>query len=418
MIGEFGDGGLTPSPAVTVAEGMWFALVTVVRTSRWTRIDYSRDMISRSWAADVTAPVTTVREALDRLRVQGSSALADDDWVALLGSQGDELDELAHLADRARAQVTGETLTYVVNRNLDTPVLAARLDAGVRPGIDELVAEADALGATEICVQGPLPDDAPADGHLRIIEAIAAAAPRIHIHAYRPAEIRDAAARQGRTVEQFLTAARAAGLASVPGTAAQILDDDLRDVLAGGRAALTSAEWIETIETAHRVGLTSTATMVYGHLETPAQVVAHLRTLVDIQSRTGGFTELILMPMVETNTPPAVAPLAKRRPGVRETRAVHAVARLLTAGSFDHLQVAWTKIDPATARAVLAGGADDIGGLLLDGDLMPAAGVEAGYVLTVADIAAIAADLGRAPAQRTTRYEPVDDHRSPVRTGS
>ncbi|MDY6810364.1 MAG: FO synthase, partial [Actinomycetota bacterium] len=183
----------------------------------------------------------------------------------------------------------------------------------------------------------------------------------------------------------------------------QILDDDVRAHLAGG-ACPSVADWVSTIETAHQVGLFSTATMLYGHVETPHHQIAHLRLLCEIQRRTGGFSELIVMPMLPANAPPHLREAATARATRRETRAVHAVARLLTQGSFDHIQVAWTKHDPETTEALLAGGADDIGGLLIDGELMPAAGQEAGRVLGVDTLADLAARAGRTPRQRTTGY--------------
>ncbi|MEE4024837.1 FO synthase [Gordonia sp. PKS22-38] len=364
-------------------------------------------MVLREWARDAHAAVGAAREALRHV-ADDPASLTDDEWVALLGASGTELDELCALADAARRAVTPtDTLTFVVNRNLDTAVVAAgRADV---PTVPELVDEAWRLGATEICLQGPLPVDAPADGYLRLIEEIHAAAPTMHLHAFRPPEIRDAATRMGVSVADFLRSAHSAGLGSVPGTAAQILDEDVRAHLSGGEA-LGVADWVSTIETAHQVGLFSTATMLYGHVETPRHQVEHLRLLAEIQSRTGGFTELILMPLLPENAPPHRRGEAVRTASQRETRAVHAVARLLLLGSIDHLQVAWTKHDPQTTEVLLDGGVDDLGGLLIDGELMPGAGQEAGRVLQVDDLVDIAGRAGRTPRQRTTGYAdpPVD----------
>ncbi|MDL9935681.1 FO synthase [Gordonia sp. ABSL1-1] len=369
-------------------------------------------MVLRAWAEDIHAPVGDVRSALSRVR-ENPATLDDREWVALLGAAGAELDELAGLADSARARVTDPTaFTFVVNRNLDTGVAAALESA---PTLEELVAEARALGATEICMQGPLPATAPADGYLRLVERIVGAAPDLHLHAFRPTEIHDGAARLGLSLHDHLAALRAAGLGSVPGTAAQVLDDEVRSALAGGAPVPSASTWEASIIAAHRVGLTSTATLLYGHLETPAQQVAHLRLLNRIQDETGGFTELILMPMLPQNAPPPVAALAATGPSERETRAVHAVARLITLGRFDHLQVAWTKLDRALVTDLLNGGADDIGGLLLDGTLRPDAGAEAGLVLGADDLLDVATRIGRSPRQRTTRYgEPTAAQRYPI----
>ena len=359
------------------------------------------------------------------------AGLADEAYTALLAADGAELDALCALADALRRDAVGDQLTFVANRNLDTPVAAD-------PGrADLLVDEAWALGATEVCVQGPLPADAPAGAELELLARITGRAP-LHVHAFRPAEVADAAARLGVSPREFLAAARDAGLGSVPGTAARILDDGIRAVLTGG-TDIPAARWVELITTAHEVGLRSTATMVYGHVETPAEQVAHLRALAAIQDRTGGFTEFIAMPILPEALPPA--PRAGGFPGVerqrgphagterattwrpgpdaRETRALHAVARLVLHGRIDHVQAAWPKLGPELTVAVLRGGADDAGGLLLDGALDPAAGAEAGRQLTLGDVERLAADLGRTPRQRTTVYgDPPAERRAVLRQGA
>jgi CofH subfamily radical SAM domain protein len=361
----------------------------------------------------VSAPASdpTVRSWLARAERE-PAGLPDEGYVALLGADGPDLAALAALADNVRREAVGDTLTFVANRNLDTAVAAA--DPGRTA---ELIDEAWSLGATEICVQGPLPADAPARGYLDVVALVAGRVP-LHLHAFRPAEVDDAARRLGVDAREFLVAAREAGLGSVPGTAARILDDEVRAVLTGG-TDLPVARWTELIATAHEVGLRSTATMVYGHVETPAEQVAHLRTLAALQDRTGGFTELIAMPILPAALPSAPGPGRVRRdgPSPRETRAVHAVARLLLHGRIDHVQAAWPKLTPDLTVAVLRGGADDAGGLLLDGTLDPAAGAEAGLELALADVARLAADLGRVLRQRTTTYGEVPEERQAVLRG-
>ena len=365
--------------------------------------------------SQTTSTSTSVAAAL-RAAGQDPAGLDDAQYVALLGAAGDELDALCALADTVRHEAVGDVLTYVVNRNLDTGVVGAGTPEA-RELTVALVGEAVSLGATEVCLQGPLPAGAPADGYLDLVRLIASAAPGLHLHAFRPAEVADAAARRGSTPREFLLAAREAGLDSVPGTAARILDDDVRTLLNGG-PDLPVARWLELIATAHEAGLTSTATMVYGSLETPAQQVAHLRTLAALQDRTGGFTEFIPMPFVPgVNGVLPSGPLpagARRGPDARESRAVHAVARLLLHGRIDHVQAAWTKLGLDLAAEVLAGGADDAGGLLLDGTLLPSAGAEEGNVLTVADVGRLAAGLGRPVRQRTTSYGDVPPQRPAV----
>ncbi|WP_198036855.1 FO synthase [Nocardia sp. BMG51109] len=325
------------------------------------------------------------------------ASLPDEGYITLLGADGPELEELCRLADALRRQAAGDAVTYVVNRNLDPDAVCGA--GAARERLAALVAEAYELGATEICMQGPLPPDSD-DDYLALIAAVTAAAP-VHLHAFRPEELLDGAARHGMPLDLFLGAAVDAGLGSVPGTGARILDDEVRARLRGG-PDLPVSRWVQVIETAHGIGLFSTSTIVYGHLETPAQQVAHLRLLAEIQDRTGGFSEFIAMPYVP-GAPPIRAD-AGPGPSWRQTRALHAVARLLLHGRIENIQAAWPKFGPEAAAGLLAGGANDLGGLLLDGRLAPDAGVEAGRTLTADDVERIAQRLNRPARQRTTRY--------------
>ena len=356
-----------------------------------------------------------------RAAIADPRALPDEGYAALLGADGPQLVELCELADSLREQAVGNALTYVVNRNLD-PSAVAGADQRSRKRLAALVAEASELGATEICMQGPLPPDSD-DDYLDLIAAVKASAPEIHLHAFRPAELLDGAARRGMPLGEFLTAAKQEGLGSVPGTAARILDDDVRGRLAGGRD-LPVSRWVEVIEAAHQAGLPSTATMVFGHIETPAHQVAHLRTLARIQDRTGGFTEFIAMPFVPAAatlsaglSAPAGFPAPTPAPGLvgadvpgpswRQVLAVHAVARLMLHQRIGNIQAAWPKFGLDASVDLLRAGANDLGGLLLDGRLAPEAGAEAGLVLTLDDIERVARELGRPVWQRTTGYEKV-----------
>ena len=355
-----------------------------------------------SGATGCSAAPAVVRSRLAAAE-RDPAGLPDEGYVELLGADGDELEALCALADAVRRDTVGDALTVVVNRNL-VPTLIGDPDH-----LDALVDEAWELGATEVCVQGPVPEDAGPGAPLELVRRITARRP-LHLHAFRPAEVAQAADRAGCSPREFLTAAREAGLGSVPGTAARILDDDVRRLLTGG-TDIRAARWIELVTTAHEVGLRSTATIVYGHVETPAQQVAHLRALAAIQDRTGGFTELIAMPLVDV---PGHLAGRVRGAAPRETRALHAVARLLLHGRIDHVQAAWPKLDRAVVLDVLRGGADDLGGLLLDGALDPDAGPEAGRVLAADDVAAIARELDRPVRQRTTLYGEVPDDRRTV----
>jgi FO synthase len=335
------------------------------------------------------------------------AALPDDGYRVLLGADGGQLDELCALADALRHREAGDTLTYVLNRNLDPPAVAGP-GRRARERLAALVTEARELGATEICLQGPLPP-ASDDGYLDLIAAVKAAAPDIHLHAFRPPELLDAADRHRMPLGEFLAAARSAGLGSVPGTAARVLDDQVRTRMKGG-PDLPVSRWVEVIEAAHRAGLTSTATLVFGHIETSAELVAHLRLLAAIQDRTGGFTEFIAMPYVPAAaaaTAPALAGQDLPGPTWRQTRAVHAVARLMLHGRIGNIQAAWPKFGLDASAALLRAGANDLGGLLLDGRLAPEAGAEAGLVLTLDDVTRVARGLGRPLRQRTTTYGKV-----------
>jgi FO synthase subunit 2 len=335
------------------------------------------------------------------------ASLPDEGYEALLGADGQPLEELCQLADSVRRQAVGDDLTYAVNRNLDTAAVAGA-DPGSRERLAALVVEARDLGATEICMQGPLPADSD-DDYLDLIAAVKASAPEIHLHAFRPSELLDGAARRGMPLTEFLTAAREAGLGSVPGTAARILDDEVRARMKGGQD-LPVQQWVEVIEAAHRAGLTSTATMVFGHVETPAHQVAHLRLLAAIAGRTGGFTEFIAMPFVPAAaavTAPGLVGRDVPGPSWRQSRAVHAVARLMLRERIGNIQAAWPKFGLDASAALLRGGANDLGGLLLDGRLAPDAGAEAGLVLTLDDVERVARELGRPFWQRTTGYGKV-----------
>lgn len=331
--------------------------------------------------------------------VAGDPAGADDAaWVELLGARGSDLEELAALADQVRRARVGDAVTYAVNRNIDASL-------GLSPEqVEELAKEAVALGATEVCAQGLPPTSAGVDGYLDLARAVKRGGPDLHLHAFRPAELADGAARAGLSLPDWLTTLREAGIDTVPGTGARILDDRIRDLLTGG-TDIPAERWVEVVTAAHTAGLRSTATIVYGHVESARDQVRHLRALARVQDTTGGFTELIPMPWLASESPVPVP--GARAATLRESRALHAVARLMLDGRIDHVQAAWTKLGMRGAQRVLVGGADDLGGVLLDGVLDPGAGPEQGRELTVADVTRLAAELGRPVRQRTTTYEQV-----------
>jgi FO synthase len=346
------------------------------------------------------------------------SGLSDAELIVLLNSEGTDLDELCSVADGLREATVGNEMTFVVNRNIDsslyepipsrdelkTPKTNTQSAKRLSPRmIGDLADEARALGATELCIQGAVPSALPGEAYLDLVASVRRRQPDIHVHAFRPAEIRDGASRLRISVREFLEAMRDAGVNSVPGSGARILDDRLRAILSE-RTDPPVSEWVDVMTTAHRVGLRSTATMIYGHVESAADQVAHLRRIVSIQDETGGFTEFIPIPFVPQDAPRSLAGIARPGPSLRETRAVHAVARLMLHGRVDHVQAAWTKLGLCSSQVVLRGGADDFGGLLLDGVLWPEAGAEAHRELTAADMHRAALEIGRIARQRTTDY--------------
>ncbi|MCU1614265.1 MAG: fbiC, partial [Frankiales bacterium] len=345
------------------------------------------------------------------------AGLTDAGYLALLGADGADLEALAALADSIRRDVNGDDVTYVVNRNINFTNVCytgcrfcafaqRRTDADAytlsMEQVGDRVDEAWAAGATEICMQGGIHPDLPGTAYFDLAREVKRRQPDIHLHAFSPMEIVNGAARTGLSFEEFLVAAKEAGLDSVPGTAAEILDDDVRWVLTKGK--LPAATWLEIIATAHRVGLPTTSTMMYGHVDTPAHWVGHLRALANLQDETGGFSEFVLLPFVHHNAPIYLAGVARPGPTVRENRAVHAVARLLLHGRIPNIQTSWVKLAEAGTQAVLRGGANDLGGTLMEETISRMAGSENGSLKTIAELEAMAAAIGRPARQRTTEY--------------
>jgi len=342
-------------------------------------------------------------------------ALDDAEWVALLEATGDELDALAAIADDVRRYTVGEAVTLVVNRNLTStglrlPRPVAEPVEAQQPRDDDpatftlddvaaIAADAADLGATEICVQGRLPDDVDPAGYLGIARAVKATTPDIHLHAYRPQDVWDLAERGGLGLDGALLALRDAGVDTVPGTGVKVLSERVRGLVAP--ADLEIDRWVEGITAAHRAGFRSTSVLFYGHVETAAERVAHLRQLRAIQTRTRGFAEFVPIPLPG---PAGGVPLVPGRTALDEHRAMIAVSRLLLSGSIPHIQIPWTRVGRAASAVLLQSGGDDLGGTLLDGRVKPGAGIEHGLELPVTDAAALVAPLFRPFRLRTTTY--------------
>jgi FO synthase len=366
--------------------------------------------------------------APERLRPEVAAALraadrdpagiSDAQALALLDADGAELETLAALADGLRREVNGDDITYVVTRNINFTNVCytgcrfcafaqRRTDADAYTlslsQVGDRAAEAWEAGATEVCMQGGIHPDLPGTAYFDLAAEVRRRCPEIHVHAFSPMEVSNGAARTGLSVRDWLTRAREAGVGSLPGTAAEILDDDVRWVLTKGK--LPAAAWIDVITTAHELGIPTTATMMYGHVDTPAHWVGHLRVIRGIQDRTGGFTEFVLLPFVHANAPIYLAGLARPGPTRRENRAVHAVSRLMLHGAISSIQCSWVKLGDDGCRAVLAGGVNDIGGTLMEETISRMAGSQNGSYKTISQMAAMAGPLGRPLRQRTTLYE-------------
>jgi FO synthase len=257
-------------------------------------------------------------------------------------------------------------------------------------------------------MQGGIDPALPSSGYADLVRAVKARVPPMHVHAFSPMEILNGATRAGLGVPDFVDSLREAGLDTFPGTAAEILDDEVRWVLTKGK--LPASSWVEVVTAAHRAGLRSSATMMFGHVDHPRHWVAHLRLLTRIQDDTGGFTEFVPLPFVHVSAPLYLAGIARPGPSRRDTVAVHALARLMLHGRVDHVQVSWVKLGTTGARTMLEAGADDLGGTLMEETISRMAGSEHGSWRTPTDLDAVAAGIGRPTRVRTTTYgRPADD---------
>ena len=270
--------------------------------------------------------------------------------------------------------------------------------------------EAWDLGATEVCMQGGIHPDLPGTAYFDIARAVKERVPGMHVHAFSPMEIVNGAARTGLSVREWLQTAKDAGLDSIPGTAAEILDDDVRWLLTKGK--LPASEWIDVVTTAHELGIRSSSTMMYGHVDNPSHWLGHFRTLARVQDRTGGFTEFVALPFIHTNAPIYLAGVARPGPTERENRVVHAMARILLHGRIDNIQCSWVKLGVEGCRQVLTGGVNDLGGTLMEETISRMAGSSHGSAKTVEQLHEIVRPLtGRRARQRMTDYGPVPDER-------
>jgi FO synthase len=378
----------------------------------------------RAAAQSTGAPAVLHAEGKEALRAaeKDPGNLSDEHALTLMTAEGDLLREVVRLADGLRREAVGEDVTYIVNRNINFTNVCyvgcrfcafaqRRTDADAYSLSYEEVAdraqEAWDLGATEVCMQGGIDPQLPATAYFDLVAAVKQRVPEMHVHAFSPMEIVNGTARTGLSIEDFLIKVREAGLGSIPGTAAEILDDEVRWVLTKGK--LPAKAWIEIISTAHRLGIPTTSTMMYGHVDNPRHWVGHLRVLSRVQdaaleSGGSGFTEFVPLPFVHNSAPIYLAGAARPGPTLRDNLAVHAMARIMLHGRIRNIQTSWVKLGVDGTRAMLQAGANDLGGTLMEETISRMAGSEYGSAKTVEEIAEIAGGIGRPVRERTTLY--------------
>ena len=353
-------------------------------------------------------------------RSLAGSEVTVEEGARLFEADGSSLLALMATADELRKRAVGDAVTYVVNRNINFTNVCIkhcgfcafsrdyRQEEGYFLPLNEIIRrarEAVELGATEICVQAGLPPKMDGSLYIDLTREIKSELPGLHIHGFSPEEVLYVAVRSRWTIEEYLLALKEAGVGSLPGTSAEILDDELRERIAPGRIGV--AQWIEVITTAHRVGIPTTSTIMFGHVETNAHRAAHIALLRDIQKETGGITEFVPLSFVHEEAPMfAKAMHADLRPGATgaEVIRMHAVARIMLAGFIDNIQCSWVKEGPRMAQMLLAAGCNDLGGTLINESISTSAGAAHGQLVPPSELRRWVRDLGRMPAERDTLY--------------
>jgi FO synthase len=345
--------------------------------------------------------------------------------VAMFEAEGAALEAMCAIADDLRRDAVGDDVTYVVNRNINFTNVCytgCRFCAFAQREVDpesytlrlhevaDRAEEAWRYGATEVCMQGGLHPSLPGEFYFQLLDAVKARVPDMHIHAFSPMEVLNGSARLGISFREFLEECKRRGLGSIPGTAAEILDDDVRWVLTKGK--LPADVWEEIVKTAHSVGLPSSSTIMYGHVDAPPHWVAHIRRIGRIQDESGGFTEFVPLPFVHQSSPIYLAGKARPGPTHDDNRRMHAIARILLHGRIRNVQVSWVKMGIEACQLLLRGGANDFGGTLMEETISRMAGAEWGIRKEPQELVDAIRAVGRTPVERTTTYGRV--HRSSV----
>ena len=388
-----------------------------------------------SWNDVRRRVLPAARSAIEKVMSSlDGGVLSRDECLLLANCEGDDLFGLVVAANEIRRRLVGDVISYVITRNINFTNVCfvgckfCAFSVGPRDqtayflSLDEIARkcrEAEQWGATEVCIQGGLPRDLPPFYYRDILRAVKSATPKMHAHAFSPMEMVYGVELTGLPIREYLLMLKANGLDTLPGTAAEILDDSVRHVLS--RNKLSSAQWREVIETAHECGIRSTSTMMYGHSERPEHWVNQMLLLREIQSRTGGFTEFVPLGFIHENTLLFAQGLARSGGTLAEHMKVHALARIMLAGSINHIQVSWVKLGREVSQLALLAGADDYGGTLFEENISRLAGSTAGQYTSAAEFQERILELGRIPAQRNTLYtryiEPSPSTPEHVRAG-
>jgi FO synthase len=380
--------------------------------------------LTRAWAAREVASVPErlggeIRGAL-RL-AERHRPISDEQAFALFRAEGADLQALRRVAVGLRQEAVGDVVTYVINRNINfTNVcyVGCRFCAFAQREVDpeaytltlgevaDRAEEAWAEGASEVCMQGGIHPDLPGTFYVDLLDAVKARVPRIHVHAFSPMEVLNGATKMGVSFREFLTACKDHGLGTIPGTAAEILDDEVRWLLTKGK--LPADTWEEIVRTAHDLGIRSSSTIMFGHVDAPPHWVAHLRRIARIQRDTGGFTEFVPLPFIHRNAPIYLAGHARPGPSLDDSIRMHAVARILLDGVIHNVQVSWVKLGVEASTAILESGANDFGGTLMEETISRMAGAGWGIRMTPEEFDDAIRSIGRTPAVRTTTYERIE----------
>ena len=380
--------------------------------------------LNRVGQVPMRAPSADLAQILDR--ASAGQRLVESEIVRLFKARGDELSHIYQAADKVRRDLVGDVVTYCVNRNINYTNVCyfkcqfcafskGKMSENLRGrpydlAPDEIMRrtrEAFDRGATEVCLQGGIHPEYTGQTYLDICHTIKQVVPQMHIHAFSPLEVWQGAKTLGKSLTEFLGELKEAGLGTLPGTAAEILDDEVRATLCPDK--INTEQWLEVMRAAHEVGFNTTATIMYGHIERYEHVARHLLRIRDLQTETGGFTEFVILPFIHMEAPMYLKGGARKGPTFREALLIHAISRLVLNPVIKNIQASWTKLGHEGARACLNAGVNDLGGTLMNETITRAAGASHGQETSPEAMEALILSAGRIPQQRTTTYQPVDE---------